>query len=203
MDTNIEYPDTWGWGFLVLGCCSQQGEFSFNSAWEVVREHHPQFPPYSLIWNPYSSPKMSTCTLRAIHDKLLTRTRLESFQTIQGNGCVLCESAAGSEEHAFPVHILPISRLYVSLNWNWTLIFQNLKLRLKTYSKDLKGRNKESALAFTSAIWHIWHERNSRIFNHQKKEMVFRRLYEDINILLKTSHWMMWNERPYGVVYQW
>jgi len=46
-----------------------------------------------------------------------------------------------------------------------------------------------------AAVWHIWQERNRRIFRtqHMHKIQVFRRLYEDINIQLQTYTWKVVN----------
>ena len=42
-----------------------------------------------------------------------------------------------------------------------------------------------------AVTWHIWRERNARIFQlkEQNKVMIFRGLYEDIRLLLRTYNW--------------
>jgi len=46
-------------------------------------------------------------------------------------------------------------------------------------------------MALCATIWHIWKQRNERVFQHKNKHkiMVFRSIYEDIKELLKTCHW--------------
>jgi len=48
-----------------------------------------------------------------------------------------------------------------------------------------------SRLVLAGYTWHIWKERNERIFqkNQMSKVAVFRRLYEDILLLMRTCHW--------------
>jgi len=48
-----------------------------------------------------------------------------------------------------------------------------------------------SRLVLASSTWHIWKERNERIFqkNQMSKVVVFRWLYEDILLLMRMCHW--------------
>ena len=57
-----------------------------------------------------------------------------------------------------------------------------------------KTKTKTSILAkmtLAATVWHIWKEKNMRILQLQQsnKIMVFRRLYEDIGLLLRTCNW--------------
>ncbi|XP_020243287.1 uncharacterized protein LOC109821515 [Asparagus officinalis] len=69
---------------------------------------------------------------------------------------------------------------------------------LKTEALEIQQKFKKkdntyilARLALNATVWHIWQERNRRIFHDKKlhKIMVFRRIYEDINILLRTCNW--------------
>jgi len=48
----------------------------------------------------------------------------------------------------------------------------------------------------TATIWHRWKERNKKIFKHQKlhKNQIFKRLYENINVLLQICNWKVGND---------
>ena len=48
-----------------------------------------------------------------------------------------------------------------------------------------------SRLVLAATVWHLWQERNRRVIQQTKmhKIMLFRRLYEDILVLLQTCHW--------------
>ncbi|XP_020258784.1 uncharacterized protein LOC109835211 [Asparagus officinalis] len=103
--------------------------------------------------------------------------------------------------------LVACSEVYVTA-YIWKLC--KLKLQMKiTDVKDLKTEALEiqqkfkkkdntyilARLALNATVWHIWQERNKRIFHDQKlhKIMVFRRIYEDINILLRTCNWKVGN----------
>ena len=58
LDIHAQEMDTW--------CLSltKTSEFTFSSAWNLVRHHGEKFPFFYLIWYPNHSPKMSLCLLR-------------------------------------------------------------------------------------------------------------------------------------------
>ena len=73
---------------------------------------------------------------------------------------------------------------------------------LKTEALEIQQKFKKkdntyilARLALNATVWHLWQERNRRIFHDQKlhKIMVFRRIYKDINILLRTCNWKVGN----------
>ena len=156
----------------------------------------PALPYYRLIWVHAASPKTLICALRALHNKLLTCDTLLSLGVISQNICALCSTNGESREHLF--FICPFS------SYIWSLC--RLKLGLPAGSNGslteeanelqntFKGKNRRTALTglvFRAAIWHVWKERNSRIFLHlaSHKVVVFRRLYEDVLRLLKFCSW--------------
>ena len=59
-----------------------------------------------------------------------------------------------------------------------------IKERFKANDKTFKL----ARLAFNATVWHIWQERNRRVFHQPSlhKVMIFRKIYEDIIILLRT-----------------
>ena len=58
--------DFWKW----TGNAS--GRFSFKSSWEAPRLESQKFELHPIIWYHAHCPKMSSCLLRALQDKLLT-----------------------------------------------------------------------------------------------------------------------------------
>jgi len=69
---------------------------------------------------------------------------------------------------------------------------QNLSLEEEAHNafQNSKGKSKTTDLArvvLSAAVWHIWKERNARIFLQKStdKIMVFRSIYEDVNVLLQ------------------
>jgi len=139
---------------------------------------------------------MSSCILRALNDRLLTKKRLLRFQFVQNSDCVLCDAGIEDIDHIF--FSCPFS------SYVWFLCRLKLTMpadnQLKLYQEALLIKNKFkqktkvyqlSRLVLTAAVWQIWLERNRRVFQYKSlhKILVFRNLYEDISILLKTCNW--------------
>ena len=76
---------TWIWA------ASSIGSFTLNSAWNIVRTSCPIFDLADVVWFYCHSPKISYCTLGALHDRLLTTTRLKNFPIVDNDICVLCQ----------------------------------------------------------------------------------------------------------------
>ena len=67
---------------------------------------------------------------------------------------------------------------------------------IQTIFKEKTRSTMLAKLTLAVVTWHIWKERNFRIFQLKEshKFMVFRRLYEDIRELLRTCTWKV--DRP-------
>lgn len=186
--------DRWRW------LPSSDGIFSFSTAWEQVRECFQQFQLYNVVWFPSTNPKMACCLLKGLKNRLATRDRLFRFGITTNEQCVLCQNGKESRDHLF--FRCPFSE------YLWTLCKlklydtssiegmeeEALKIKLKFKKKDRIF--KLARLSFTVTVWHIWQERNRRIFQNQQmhKVLVFRRIYEDINVLLRTCNRKVGNE---------
>jgi hypothetical protein len=186
--------DHWLWTV-----CSS-GHFSFTSAWNHCRISGPLFDLHDIVWFPESSPKMSCCLLKALYDKLPTRARLHRFGIINFSHCVLCDTSCETRDHLFfecpfSAYIWTVCKLKLKLNTP----MGNLSQEAHTIKDQFKQKDKVyklARLAINATVWHIWQERNRRIFQRQKlhKIMVFRRIYEDIKVLLRTCVWKVNNK---------
>ena len=119
-----------------------------------------------------------------------------SIGVISQNMCALCSSAEENRDHLFfdcpySTYIWNLCRLKLGLcaEGNDTLI-----KRVSELQSRFKSKNRTTAVAwlvFRSAIWHIWKERDSRIFRRitSHKVAVFRRLYADVHLLLQFCNW--------------
>lgn len=166
---------------------------------QFARDSRPVFELANVAWCKFSSPKMSCCLLRALQNKLPTRCRLKQFGIINQDSCVLCSSSSESVKHLFltcpfSAYIWELCRLKLGLHQPILLLLDEAKLFLKIYSKRIRV-SALGKVAISAAVWHIWFERNQRIFQAMEasKVQVFRRLYEDVNVLLKTCQWKVCN----------
>ena len=190
-----DYEDYWIWRI------TKDGKFSLFSAWNKVRHSDQIFTFHDVVWFSNSSPKMATCLLKALLNRLPTRDRLLRFDMVNNSSCVLCENGVESGHHLF--FECPFSK------YLWTLCRLKLKLQptpignleneAELIQQNFKTKDKTFKLArsvFSATVWHVWQERNRRVFQGQKmhKIMVFRRIYEDVNLLLRTCIWKVNNK---------
>lgn len=56
---------------------------------------------FNLIWNRFSTPRVSFCAWLLCHDKLPTRSRLKRWGLIQDDVCCFCGTAIETREHLF------------------------------------------------------------------------------------------------------
>jgi hypothetical protein len=139
--------------------------------------------------------------LKAIHNRLPIRARLHNFGIVDNNSCVLCVSGVETIDHLFfecqfSTYIWTLCRLKLQLEPTpiGTLQQEAEMIKAKFKSKDKTYVLARNALAAT--VWQVWQERNRRIFQGQSmnKIMVFRRLYEDVNLILRTCAWKVNNK---------
>jgi hypothetical protein len=187
--------DTWLW------IPTSTMDFCLASAWDVTRLQGAKFNLHNVFWFPSASPKMSACALKAFHDRLPTRERLKRFGIINEDLCVLCSSSTETRDHIFfecpyVAYIWTLCKLKLGYH---PILLGNIVEEASQIRNKFKVKDQTyilARLAFQVTIWHIWLERNRRIFQHQQlnKIMVFRRIYEDIHMMLRTCHWKVNNK---------
>jgi len=165
-----------------------------------VRQEDPQFQLSKVVWFPSHSPKMAICLLRALHGKLLTRDFLQSIGVSDTVSCVLCGTGQESIQHLFftcpySAYLWTLCRLKLGLTGTIGTLEEEALLILTTF----KNKTKTGILAkltLSAIVWHIWKERNQRVFHlpEHHKIVVFRRLFEDIRLPMRTCHWKTDNQ---------
>ena len=113
---STETEVSWRWR------CSNSGNFSFASAWELVRSAGINFQLARIVWHPFHSWKMSLCLLRALKGKLLTRYFLKTVGVSESDQRMLCSSGQESIHHLF----CPVPLLCIYLDIVWAEIGYNL-----------------------------------------------------------------------------
>ena len=168
------------------------GIFSFQICWSITRTQSPYWPFYSLTWLAKHSPKMSICLVKALHGKLLTSIFWKSLLLLMMM-FVFCA------RHMYRPWIISISNAYIhftcvklgisslmgTLYDEATLI--NYKFKQKCNISTL------AKLVFSAVVWHMWRERNSRIFQGESKQniQVYKEIYEDTQILMQKCTWKL------------
>jgi len=175
---------------------STTNHLSLRLAWQVCKLQHAPFPFFDILWHPRHFPKWCYCLYRALLNKLPTRDRLFRFRIIEDTVCVLCRQEQETNTHLFfdcqfTKYIWSLCKLKLGFGNSQmgSISEEAVGLQLKFKAKDTLYSL--SKLLLAAAVWNIWQERNRRIFQNQElnKVLVFRRLYDDIHILMRTCHW--------------
>lgn len=184
--SEIGTEDQWIW------TATNSGVFSYKSAWNMVILRGEGFKYFDMVWVPSSSPKMFICLLKGFFDRLPTRSWLKKFAIIDYDHCTLCDNGIETIEHLFfscpfSAYLWSLCKLKPNMI---NLAIGNLTDEADQIRNVFKRKDKGyklARIALQATVWHIWQERNRRIFQRQKlhKVLVFRRIYEDINILLR------------------
>ena len=135
MLSHMHYTNNkWQWG-----PCSS-GLFTLKSAWNEVRQSSPAFELASVVWYPHHCPKMSTCLLRTLLDKLLTRDRLKQYGIVEQDFCVLCNSETETTHHLF--FNCPYSCIWSSLSSSYPLIITAYRQKQRKSKEVLAPKQK-------------------------------------------------------------
>ncbi|XP_075103830.1 uncharacterized protein LOC142178388 [Nicotiana tabacum] len=109
----------------------------------------------------------------AIQGRLYTRDRLIRWGSITTPVCALCEEADEDHEHLF------FECKYSATIWGKLLQWAGISRVVKGWTEEISwatsfasGRRSSATLyrlMLTCAVYHIWQERNWRIFRNQKR----------------------------------
>ncbi|KAL7219398.1 hypothetical protein ACSBR2_012457 [Camellia fascicularis] len=149
------------------------GNFSIQSAWNHWRVKKDEVAWHKLLWGPCFIPKVSFIVWFALHGKLHTRDRLKSFGMIDDDNCSFCQDHTENHSHLFFNCIFSHkvwNAIKVKCNVNWPDIFwPDIVPIVVEESKKKTLKSVITRLALLSTIYHIWVERNKRIFTKEMK----------------------------------
>ncbi|KAJ6840114.1 uncharacterized protein M6B38_312750 [Iris pallida] len=160
--------DSWSWAGPATGGGS--GLFCFRSCYDLVRTHHDRAEEVDFIWGKGVARKMQLCAYRLLRGRLMTRDRLLRFgMQIPDAKCVLCNVEDESMGHLF--FVCPVT-------WHiWTEQCAQLRggvgvdrdiRSILSWIRDHRGRDpgwaRRVRVRLAASVWHIWKERNRRIF---------------------------------------
>lgn len=153
-----------------------KGIFSVDSAWELIRPHHPALAQFGILWQPGHIPRHSFILWLAIQGRLRTMDR--SVVTLDCSSYALCNKTMETHDHLF------FSCDYASRVWNnintraglrWPNLQWNSLIQWDAANhhgrRNIRNRIARSILA--SSVYFLWLERNRRVFRGQAQGAQF------------------------------
>nr|KAJ0221413.1 hypothetical protein LSAT_V11C200101220 [Lactuca sativa] len=143
-----------------------------------------------LVWFKHSIPSHSFILWLAIQERLLTQDRMRFWDKKKNLNCVFCNTQQDSHSHLF--FECPYSSSI------WDVVKDRVEIRnnssgWKELVEDLmilfKGNNISifiMKIAFAATVYHVWKERNSRLFRKGKnmEEKIILNIFEEIRLKL-------------------
>ena len=116
---------------------------------------------------------MSICLLRALQNKLLTRDFLKVIGVTETDQCVLCHLGLESVEHLFlnTAYVWTLCKLKLGLSGQIGSLQEEAHLIQDKFKDKTKSTVLEK-LSLAASVWHIWRERNNRIFQQQQSHKI-------------------------------
>ncbi|KAJ6925333.1 hypothetical protein NC651_009871 [Populus alba x Populus x berolinensis] len=175
------------------------GNFTIDSAWNLLRDTRPRDSKYHLIWFPGHTPRHAFIFWIASMDRLYTMDRLLSFRITTTSSCILCGVQAETHDHLFfncPFSStvwrdLAAKTLYCWPNTSWQRLLQ---WAASIFKKPKDFTHILSRMVLSTAVYYIWYERNNRIFKnaYRSPQELKAEAYEVIRVCIM--------EKDYGRV---
>ncbi|KAL7197308.1 hypothetical protein ACSBR2_019904 [Camellia fascicularis] len=150
--------------------------FSIHSTWDCWRDKGPKVSWSNFIWGSPSIPRVSFVVWLAVNERLSTGDRLQQFGIVPNPSFPLCQAPEENHSHLF-------FRCVFS-SWIWDAIQNKCNTSwpilpwveiVEFATKFTKGKSLKSMilkLSFLCTVYHIWIERNSRIFSKAKVSQI-------------------------------
>lgn len=148
---------------------SNTGVYTSKSAWKAIRTVRPNVTCTHIVWFPQHTSRWSILWM-ACHGRLLAKDRLASWGVISDDNCALCYM--GKE---------PLSHLFFECHYScaiWSYFMQKCghsdfpqKFALDWMGDRAKGKTTSCIvlrLVFSAFVYHLWRERNDRVFQLKK-----------------------------------
>lgn len=139
--------------------------YSAKSTWGALRARAPAVDWCMMVWLKNTVPRWAFIQWVAILSRLSTRDRLVAWRVADDEGCVMCHGGTESRDHLF------FECQFTALVW------ESIKSKCGVYSpvvdlaneirwgiQHCKGWATIFNLSLSASVYHIWRERNGRIF---------------------------------------
>ncbi|XP_059668885.1 uncharacterized protein LOC132313970 [Cornus florida] len=146
---------------------SSTGKYSLKHTIEALALPAPPAPWYQLVWNSLSIPRHRVILWLAVLNKLPTLDSQSMAYKHILNHCTLCLFSGESLNHIFfscsftaPIwsHLQNTCGFYTRSQWNDFIFWASHHWSSKSIANAI------NKLALSASLYHIWVERNSRIF---------------------------------------
>jgi hypothetical protein len=184
--------DFWAWK------CTRDGSYQFKNIWNTTRTSFEIKFWSCLVWNKIHVPKMAVCLFKAVNDFLLTKERLMQKLITVDPLCVFCNKHIETIVHLF------FQCDYTGKIWLWSckkffkapksLFSFSLKEDLNkivSFSRTKSLKSDLFQLSLSMCVWHIWRERNERIFQNRfsTSSQICHNIYQTMFIrMTKSKH---------------
>ncbi|XP_047341909.1 uncharacterized protein LOC124945504 [Impatiens glandulifera] len=168
------------------------GKFDSGSAWDFVRDNGNLVPWSHLVWSTKVIPIHQFILWLAFRERLYNRDWIKKNMSIPDPNCLILLRNEETFEHFlryFPFvsllwRIFSVSMSLLSFPNEWTDI-KELAIK-KTKGNDFSSNTFKSF--FANIIYHIWMERNTRVFSgvRNNSDTVWNNIIIDDNFLIQT-----------------
>ncbi|KAF9666785.1 hypothetical protein SADUNF_Sadunf16G0264700 [Salix dunnii] len=185
---------------------SPTGKFTIHSTWETLREKRPISASHRFLWFNGHILRHSFILWLAMQRRLSIKDSLWFLE--DSPTCNLCGSIMESHDHLFfqcqysslvwssISNIVGIKR--PNIHWSDLLLWTTNNLSAKKDMEHMIGH-----IILSVVVYHIWYERNSRLFNNLSKSVTS--LLDDITQLVRLhlSSIKLTHPLPTDVISQW
>jgi hypothetical protein len=174
--------DCWKWKL------SKREKFSFKATWDYLKGFETNMEWCSVIWNKANCPKMAHCAYFALLNRLPTRDRCKKWSknNFFDTKCLLCNMESESADHLFfdcifsrHIWFIAKNKLFFSQNKPMQSIKDSIQYIQESFNFKSEKFNKASIM-LTTAIYHIWKERNARQHSNKKTDAI--KIWKNIEI---------------------
>ncbi|KAK3189461.1 hypothetical protein Dsin_029022 [Dipteronia sinensis] len=152
---------------------SSNGTYSASSALASLRTLHSFVPWFKLVWFAQNIPRMSFILWVAIRGMLSTRDCIHKYDLLVVTTCVLCNTHPESHAHLFFQCLFSRAIWTQIMNicgspWNglcWNAFIDWASTHWRGNSPTIVANK----LCLGVAVYHIWRERNCRVFEGTQK----------------------------------
>ncbi|GJZ78963.1 putative RNA-directed DNA polymerase [Tanacetum coccineum] len=195
-DLELKKGNSWVWLQLLrlkdkIDKKGRERNFKVSEVWKAVRTDSPGVIWYKHVWFSQCIPKHSFITWMAIKGRLKTRDRLSRWFVVPDLECLLCRSENESHSHLFfPCayskrlweRLKPMA-LMENMSNVWPSVISSIvnKTAYNTIWSVIQR------LVFGAAIYSLWLERNSRIYNQVDRtvDSIFEQVVSTVRLKLR------------------